>query len=140
MDNRALEDTLENTPQEGAGAAQRLPLCRSDDLQDGGLAVPFDVRFGGLVCRAFAIRYQGQVHAYVNRCSHVAMELDWQPNHVFDDTGQWLLCATHGAHYHPATGACAGGPCRGGLHKIDCSEARQTVFWHTAFNVQPVRV
>jgi nitrite reductase/ring-hydroxylating ferredoxin subunit len=25
-----------------------------------------------------------------------------------------LICATHGALYHPDTGRCAGGPCRGG--------------------------
>lgn len=113
-----------------------LPLCPSSALVDGGTAVPFDVRFGGLTSRAFAIRYQGTVYAYVNRCTHVAMELDWQPNHVFDETGQWLVCATHGARYHPATGACTGGPCRGGLQSIACSEVDGVVRWHTAFNVQ----
>lgn len=115
----------------------RQPLCNSADLVDGGQAVPFEVRFNSLIVRAFAIRYAGTVYAYVNRCTHVAMELDWQPNHVFDETGQWLLCATHGAQYHPATGACSGGPCRGGLQPIACSETDGVVFWHTAFGVQP---
>lgn len=116
----------------------RQPLCNSADLVDGGLAVPFDVRFNRLISRAFAIRYQGTAYAYVNRCTHVAMELDWQPNHVFDETGQWLVCATHGARYHPATGVCSGGPCRGGLQTIACSETDGVVYWHTAFNVQAV--
>ena len=53
-------------------------LCGSPDLQDSGLAVPFDVVYGGQTCRAFAIRFQGQVRAYINRCSHVAMEMDSQ--------------------------------------------------------------
>jgi hypothetical protein len=44
---------------------------------------------------------EGQVHAYLNRCTHVAMEMDYQPNRFFDDTGHWLLCATHGAAYRP---------------------------------------
>lgn len=117
---------------------EKQALCNSCELRNGGVAVPFEVRFDGLHCRAFAIRYANTVYAYVNRCTHVAMELDWQPNHVFDATGQWLLCATHGAHYHPATGACSGGPCRGGLQAIECSEADGVVFWHTAFNVQAV--
>lgn len=76
--------------------SETLPLCNSADLVDGGLAVPFDVVYAGQACRAFAIRYQGAVHAYLNRCSHVAMELDWQPNRFFDDTGRWLLCGGNG--------------------------------------------
>ena len=113
------------------------PLCQSADLVDGGLAVPFDVVYAGQTCRAFAVRYQGQVHAYLNRCSHVAMELDYQPNHFFDDSKQWLICATHGALYAPDTGECSGGPCRGGLVKIDVSEADGVVCWHTAYNLKP---
>jgi nitrite reductase/ring-hydroxylating ferredoxin subunit len=114
------------------------PLCRSGDLIDGGHAVPFDVRYGGQSCRAFAIRYQGQAHAYLNRCSHVAMELDYQPDRFFDDSGRWLLCATHGASYAPDSGECQGGPCRGGLVKIQLSEADGVVCWHTAYNLQPL--
>jgi nitrite reductase/ring-hydroxylating ferredoxin subunit len=116
----------------------RVPLCNSGELADGGLAVPFDVVYAGQTCRAFAIRFKGQVHAYLNRCTHVAMEMDWQPNRFFDDSGRWLLCGTHGAVYQPDTGACAGGPCRGPLVRIAVSEADGVVHWHTAFNLQPV--
>ncbi len=115
-----------------------IALCASADLQDGGQAVSFDLSYGGQTCRAFAIRYRAQVHAYLNRCTHVAMEMDWQPGRFFDDTGQWLLCASHGAAYRPATGDCAGGPCRGGLVKIELSEEAGVVRWHTAWNLQPV--
>ena len=119
-------------------AAQAVPLCNSANLQNGGVAVPFDVRYAGQTCCAFAVRYEGQVHAYLNRCTHVAMELDWQPNQFFDDTGQWLLCSTHGAAYLPATGECAGGPCKGGLVKIILSEADGVVCWHTDWNLLPL--
>ncbi len=115
----------------------QVALCSSVDLVDGGLAVPFDVVYAGQTCRAFAVRFQGRVHAYLNRCSHVAMEMDFQPNRLFDDAGQWLLCATHGAAYAPDTGACAGGPCRGGLVKIDLTESSGVVHWHTAYNLKP---
>jgi nitrite reductase/ring-hydroxylating ferredoxin subunit len=115
-----------------------VPLCDSSELVDGGLAVPFDVVYGGQTCRAFAIRFHGQVHAYLNRCTHVAMEMDWQPNRFFDDSGQWLLCGTHGAAYRPDTGACAGGPCRGSLVRIELTERDGVVHWHTAWNLHPV--
>ena len=115
-----------------------IPLCNAADLRESGEAVPFDVVFAGQTCRAFAIRFEDRPHAYLNRCAHVAMEMDFQPNRFFDDTGRWLLCATHGAAYAPDTGACAGGPCRGGLVKIDLSESGGVVHWHTAWNLQPV--
>jgi len=119
-------------------ATKPVPLCNSGDLVDGGLAVPFDVVYAGQTCRAFAVRWRGAAHAYLNRCTHVAMELDWQPNRFFDDTGQWLLCSTHGAAYRPDTGACAGGPCRGGLVRIELTERDGVVHWHTDWNLQPV--
>jgi nitrite reductase/ring-hydroxylating ferredoxin subunit len=113
-----------------------IALCASADLQDGGQAVSFDLSYGGQTCRAFAIRYRAQVHAYLNRCTHVAMEMDWQPDRFFDDTGQWLLCASHGAAYRPDSGQCAGGPCKGGLIRIDLSEAQGVVFWHPSYIAQ----
>jgi nitrite reductase/ring-hydroxylating ferredoxin subunit len=117
----------------------RQALCNSRDLLEGGLAVPFDVVYAGQTCRAFAVRYEGAVHAYLNRCTHVAMELDWQPNRVFDAGGQWLLCASHGAAYRPDTGQCAGGPCQGGLVKIELSELEGVVYWHSAYNLKPLQ-
>ena len=115
-----------------------IPLCSSAELVDGGDAVPFDVVHAGETCRAFAIRFEGRVHAYLNRCAHVAMEMDYQPNRFFDDSGRWLLCATHGAAYAPDTGACAGGPCRGGLVRITLSESGGVVHSHTAWNLSPI--
>jgi nitrite reductase/ring-hydroxylating ferredoxin subunit len=115
-----------------------IALCNSRDLAEGGDAVPFDVMYAGQTCRAFAVRFDGGVHAYLNRCTHVAMEMDYQPNKFYDLTGQYLVCATHGAVYQPDTGRCAGGPCRGGLVKIKLSEHDGVVHWHTAYNLQPL--
>ena len=118
--------------------SKSIPLCNSAALADGGAAVPFDVVYQGQTCRAFVVRYDGQAYAYLNRCSHVPMEMDYQPDRFFDSTGHWLICATHGAMYHPQTGACLGGPCRGGLVKIGLVEANGVVRWHTAHNLKPV--
>jgi nitrite reductase/ring-hydroxylating ferredoxin subunit len=121
---------------EASDALPRVPLCNADELIEAGDAVPFDVVYAGQTCRAFAIRFQGQPQAYLNRCTHVAMEMDYQPNKFYDLTGQWLICATHGAMYQPDTGRCAGGPCRGGLVKIALSESDGVVHWHTAYNLK----
>lgn len=118
-------------------AEQAVALCNSSDLQDSGLAVSFDVVYQGFTCRAFAVRFEGHVHAYLNRCAHVAMEMDFQPDRFFDSTGRWLICATHGAVYQPDTGECRGGPCRGGLVKIEIEEREGVVYWHTAYNLKP---
>jgi nitrite reductase/ring-hydroxylating ferredoxin subunit len=115
-----------------------IALCRSADLVDAGEAVPFDVSCGGQTCRGFAVRYAGLAVAYLNRCSHVAMEMDWQPNRFFDDTGRWLLCSTHGAAYEPTSGQCVGGPCNGGLVKIEIHEADGMVFWQSTHLLKPI--
>ena len=120
------------------GMSEPIDVCASEELAEGGLAVSFDVVYRGESCRAFAVRFEGRVFAYLNRCTHVAMEMDYQPDRFFDDTGRWLLCATHGAAYQPDTGACAGGPCRGGLVKIALSEEGGRVRWHTALHLHTV--
>lgn len=114
-----------------------LALCQSGDLLDAGKAVSFDVVYGGQTCRAFAIRFNGKVYAYLNRCAHVAMEMDYQPDEFFDDSKRWLICSTHGALYAPDTGRCASGPCRGGLIPISLTEQEGVVYWHTAYNLKP---
>ena len=119
-------------------SSRSIALCNGADLINSADAVPFDVVYCGQTCAAFAIRYAGQAYAYLNRCSHVPMEMDYQPNRFFDLTGHWLICATHGAMYSPQTGSCRGGPCRGGLVKIALTETYGVVHWHTAHNLKPV--
>jgi nitrite reductase/ring-hydroxylating ferredoxin subunit len=94
-------------------ARQRL-ICDAAELMDSGKAALFEVACEGRAVPAFAVRYRGAVHAYLNRCAHVAMELDWRAGEFFDQSGLYLICATHGAMYAPESGACLGGPCRGG--------------------------
>ena len=123
-------------PSPGDGAW--VLLCNSGDLLERGLAVPFELVHGGQTCRAFAVRFDGCAVAYLNRCAHVAMEMDWQPNRFFDDSGRWLLCATHGAIYEPSNGHCAGGPCRGGLISVPVVERDGAVFWQAQYPFRPL--
>ena len=53
-------------------------ICASQALADSGRGVRFEVEYFGERAPAFAVRCAGEVHAYLNRCAHVAMELDWR--------------------------------------------------------------
>lgn len=99
-------------------AALARLICAAGELEDSKRGVRFEVPSGRGTVPAFAIRFEGRVHAYVNRCAHVAMELDWRPGEFFDAEGLVLICSTHGALYAPDTGACLGGPCSGGLQEL----------------------
>ena len=62
-------------------AADARVICRAADLVDGGPGVRFTVRRQGIDEQAFAVRFRGRVAAYFNRCAHVSIELDWQPEY-----------------------------------------------------------
>lgn len=118
-----------NEPGEPPAEAGSRPICASSDLADGGDGLRFDVACKGETTPAFAIRYGGRVYAYLNRCAHIAMELDWKPGKFLDAEGEYLICSTHGALYAPESGACRGGPCRGaGLTRLDVFEADGRVY------------
>ena len=105
-------------------------ICASSALVDFGRGVRFEVQYFGEPAPAFAIRYKGAVHAYLNRCAHVAMELDWQEGVFFDAAGLDLLCSTHGAVYEARSGRCIGGPCNGTpLVKLRLEERRGMVYF-----------
>jgi nitrite reductase/ring-hydroxylating ferredoxin subunit len=92
--------------------AERL-ICASGELTDSGRGVRFEVEYFGEVAPAFVVRKEGRAYGYLNRCAHVAMELDWQDAVFFDSDGRDLLCSTHGATYEASSGRCIGGPCDG---------------------------
>ena len=105
-------------------------ICPSAALADSGKGIRFEVEYFGSPAPAFVVRYGGAVQGYLNRCAHVAMELDWQEGVFFDSTGHDLLCSTHGAAYDPKTGRCLGGPCNGSpLVKLKVEERGGMVYF-----------
>ena len=72
-------------------------ICEASQLQEGGKGIRFPVTAGGEDCSAFVVRYGGEPRAYLNRCAHLPMELDWTPGEFFESSGLYLMCATHGA-------------------------------------------
>ncbi len=87
-------------------------LCRADEIVEGA-GRGFRFTAGDDIIAVFVVRKDGALHAYRNRCPHVGSPLDWRPDHFFDVTGAFLMCATHGALFRPADGFCIDGPCAG---------------------------
>jgi nitrite reductase/ring-hydroxylating ferredoxin subunit len=113
-------------------------ICSSDALQEGGRGVRFAVTAFGDDATGFAIRHAGKAYAYLNRCAHVPIELDWTEGEFFESSGLYLMCSTHGALYVPDSGFCAGGPCRGGrLRPIALREADGNIYWQPDEFVRP---
>lgn len=116
-------------------------LCAAAALPERGSAWLFDVRLWGQPARAFALRFDGVVVAYINRCAHVPVELDWQPGRFLDQDQRWIICSIHGATYEPADGRCVGGPCgRGRLMAIQILERDGQVYWYPSNEIRALTV
>lgn len=88
-------------------------ICKSADVTERNNGVRFFVSKKSIKHSAFVIRYHGMAYAYLNRCAHKGLELDWNPGQFFDRTGEYLICASHGARYAADSGQCIAGPCAG---------------------------
>lgn len=120
--------------------ADGILVCASVDLPEGRKGIRFPVSAGGEDATGFLVRHDGAVHAYLNRCTHLPLELDQDGGDFFDSTGHFLMCARHGAIYTPASGRCAGGPCKGGrLRVIQVDEINGRIVWYPDEYVSPAR-
>jgi nitrite reductase/ring-hydroxylating ferredoxin subunit len=119
-------------------AAQEVLVCASELVTEGGKGVRFPVTAFGDPATGFVVRYGGKPYAYLNRCAHVPMELDWFEGEFFESSGLYLMCSTHGAIYVPDSGQCAGGPCKGGkLRPIAVREADNRIYWQPDEHIRP---
>ncbi len=62
---------------------------------------------------AFVVYKSGEVYAYVNRCPHVGVELNWLPDQFLSLDGLSIQCSLHGALFRLEDGFCRSGPCNG---------------------------
>jgi len=119
--------------------ADAQPLCAAVELAERGRAVGFDVMLWRQPARAFALRFDGRVVAYINRCAHVPTEMDWQPGEFLDADKRHIVCSIHGATYEPSNGRCVDGPCgRGRLMVIDVNERDGQVYWYPSRDIAPL--
>lgn len=77
----------------------------------------------------FAVRSGGGVYLYRNRCPHLGIELEWQPDRFLDYQNQFVQCSTHGALFLIESGECVSGPCQGQFLEPIPHEVRDGELW-----------
>ncbi len=85
------------------------PIARVGEIAPG-TSKKFALEVRGQELECFVVFWNGAHYAYVNKCRHIAMSLDWVENRIFDEDRRFFLCATHGALYEPDSGECVFGP------------------------------
>lgn len=96
-------------PMRMADPSNGTVVARVGELRPGQTK-KFILRSGEREIEAFLLNHQGRLYAYVNRCCHVPMTLDWVENQFLTEDREYIQCATHGACYRPETGECVAGP------------------------------
>ena len=84
-------------------------VARVGELQPGETK-KFFLQCDGREEECFVVNHEGALYAYINRCCHVPMTMDWIDNQFMTEDTRYIQCATHGACYEPATGECVSGP------------------------------
>lgn len=85
-------------------------VCRVADIPDGGAKVVDNAEAGVPV---IIVRRGEAVWAYVNRCPHFSVPLDFEPGEISCYRAQVLMCAHHSALFRFEDGRCIDGPCTG---------------------------
>jgi nitrite reductase/ring-hydroxylating ferredoxin subunit len=84
-------------------------LCSLDDIPDGG-ALQIDP---GEPTHYVLLRRGHEVWAYLNRCPHFSIPLDFEPGVFCTYDASLLMCAHHSAMFRFEDGHCVDGPCAG---------------------------
>jgi len=99
-------------------------LCAPNELAEGqsrGFVIENE--------KLFAVRKDGRVFAYRNRCPHKGISLEWLPDQFLDPSASLIQCATHGALFLIDSGECVAGPCAGqSLHALACKENHEGIW------------
>ena len=100
---------------------QEIPLAA---VPDGGACAVEQQRPDGSKRGVILLRRGAMVWAYVNRCPHFSLPLDFEPGEFATYDGEILMCAHHSAMFRYEDGLCIDGPCAG--HRLDRVEVEVT--------------
>lgn len=67
----------------------------------------------GTALDLFVVHDTAHYYAYENRCPHVGVNLNWQPDVFLNYDQTHIQCSTHGAQFRIHDGLCEWGPCVG---------------------------
>ncbi len=87
-------------------------LCHTNDLEITG-AKSLTIKFNDREIDIFVIKNETGIFGYLDVCPHAGTPLEWQADRFFEETGTYIMCATHGAQFEVHNGLCVNGPCVG---------------------------
>lgn len=94
-------------------------------------ALQFSFQKGGVSSSAFLIRRENDFYAYINKCAHIPVPLDYGDGEFYDDRVDAIVCKLHGACFKVDSGYCFAGPCMGEfLDSIEISQDEQGVYYN----------
>jgi len=80
----------------------------------------------------FVVKHQDTVYAYQNKCPHLGIPLNWQPDEFMSMDSEHIQCSTHGALFRPDNGHCIVGPCSGqNLTSFTLEQSSDNKLWLT---------
>ncbi len=85
-------------------------LCNISDI-GGNKSAGFTVKTNDGRCGLILIRLDDEIFCYLNSCPHIGTPLEIQPDRFLNQTGEYILCSTHGALFQIEDGLCIAGPC-----------------------------
>ncbi|MGA1741202.1 MAG: Rieske (2Fe-2S) protein [Pseudohongiellaceae bacterium] len=92
-----------------------VELCQVQSIPEGA-SRSFELKQSAL----FAVKKREQIFLYRNRCPHMHVPLNWEPDKFLNNSGDLIQCSTHGALFNIESGECLQGPCLGqSLQSID---------------------
>ncbi len=95
-------------PAEPISSKEWHALCSINDIDEDT-----SKGFAANSIELFAVKKDGQIYAYQNRCPHLGVELNWLEDQFLDSDNALIQCATHGALFLIEDGRCVSGPCNG---------------------------
>ena len=87
-------------------------LCSTLDIADPG-SKAFQLMNNGEILDIFVVKKDGQFHAFINRCPHTGVNMEWLEDQFLDRDQNYVQCTTHDALFEIETGHCIHGPCAG---------------------------
>lgn len=90
-----------------------ITLCQMDYIPEQGCKGLRLATSNSTEADLFAIKKDGGLYLYRNRCPHLGVALEWLPDQFLDRDGEFIQCATHGALFRVEDGLCISGPCSG---------------------------
>lgn len=94
-------------------------ICDLDDIPHNQTR-GFSIIHNNETLDFFIVRIKDSIYAYINRCPHTGVNLEWMPDKFMDLGKTAIQCSTHGARFRIDNGYCIYGPCMGqSLEKLE---------------------